>query len=339
MSKSQKPYRTSITKRKIWITWENHRRSRELSRVLDAKYIVVSYDGFWLVRYLVLSGKTLFVLTREKPDLVFCQNPSVVLAALLCALKIIFSYFLIVDRHTNFKLNKITSKHPKWLIFHMLSRFSIRQADRTIVTNQPLADVVVSMGGRAIVLPDKLPKLQFLKRARLKSRFNYLFICTFSHDEPVQEVGRAFSQLPSDFCLYITGNFRSYKNWENLENMPNVVLLGYIPEKEYLEYLYGCDVTIVLTRQPMTLNCGSYESVVAGKPQIVADSEVIRDYFNTGAIYTELDVNSIKSAVLESAGNLSRLRKQVTVNRHTLEARWTKLFEKFRIDLGKDWVI
>lgn len=333
MSESQPVNETNISKQTIWITWEDHRRSRELSRALDAKYALLFYKGSPLVRYVVLSIKTLRLLSQEKPTVVFCQNPSQVLAALLCILKSIFSYVLVVDRHTNFKLHTVNSKNPKWVIFHALSRYSIRRADRTIVTNTPLADVVSGLGGRAIVLPDKLPELKYLNKTSLKGRINFMFICTFSADEPVQEVCEVFSRLPNDYCLYITGNFKKYKDWESLRGISNIVLLGYLPEKAYQEYLYSCDVTIVLTGQQMTLNCGSYESIVAGKPQIVAESEVIRDYFNLGAIYTELTISSIRNAVLESVRNSDDLRKQVALLRSAIEVRWTKIFEKFKSDL------
>jgi hypothetical protein len=287
------------------------------------------------VRYVVLSIRTLRLLSQEKPDVVFCQNPSQVLAALLCILKSVFSYVLVVDRHTNFALHTINSRNPKWVIFHTLSRYSIRRADRTIVTNTPLADVVVNMGGRATVLPDKLPKLKYLNKIRLKGRIKFLFICTFSADEPVQKVCEVFSRLPNDYCLYVTGNFMKYKDWQRPRETSNIILLGYLPEKTYQEYLYSCDVTIVLTSQQMTLNCGSYESIMAGKPQIIAESEVIRDYFNLGAVYTELTVNSIMNAVLESEKNLDDLQKQVELLRPAMEVRWMKIFEKFKSDLSE----
>src|SRR5690606_38339564 len=97
--------------------------------------------------------------------------------------------------------------------------------------------------------------------------------------------------------VYITGNFKKYLNRDKYIDKENIVFLGFLPEEEYLSYLFGCDATIVLTTMPMTLNCGSYESVVAGKIQLVADSPVIRSYFRYGCVY----ISSFSPAELRSA--------------------------------------
>jgi hypothetical protein len=173
---------------KIWITWEDHRRSRELSTAFSAKYVFLSCNRSRIIRYPVLGAKTFKLLLSEKPSLVFCQNPSIVLTSLLCILKIFFQYSLIVDRHSNFKFHTSKSMNPKWIIFHWLSKLSLRRADLTIVTNQFLKSYIESCGGKSEILPDKLPSLKSANPQKLLGRVNYVFVSTFSEDEPIHEL-------------------------------------------------------------------------------------------------------------------------------------------------------
>src|SRR5690606_19499272 len=138
------------------------------------------------------------------------QNPSIVLAALLCFLKPL-GYKLIIDRHSNFKLYTLSIKSFKWRAFHFLSRYTLKKADLTIVTNKYLADLVIDLGGRSFVLPDKLPALDKHANKVLGGVYKLVFVCTYSADEPVLEVFEALRYLGEDYQLYVTGNFRKWR--------------------------------------------------------------------------------------------------------------------------------
>src|SRR5690606_11646171 len=92
-------------KASYWITWEDHRRSRELASAIGAEYVCLLHSGDRYIRYPILSLKTIIFLFKTKPTLVFCQNPSIVLNTLLCLMRLIFRFGLITDRHSNFKFD------------------------------------------------------------------------------------------------------------------------------------------------------------------------------------------------------------------------------------------
>ena len=66
-------------------------------------------------------------------------------------------------------------------------------------------------------------------------------------------------------------------------NQSNIILTGYLPDDEYIALLKSADVIIVLTSQDHTLTCGSYESIVLGKPMVLTDTEAIKNHFNKGS--------------------------------------------------------
>ena len=91
------------------------------------------------------------------------------------------------------------------------------------------------------------------------------------------------------------------------------------------------DATIVLTNMPMTLNCGSYESVKACKPQIVADSTVIKEWFRSGAVYVDPnDETSIYNGIIEIIERLDELKNEQEEFCRTVESDWLVLDERVR---------
>lgn len=312
--------------KKIWLTWEDHRRSRELASAFGAEYLPIIGPENRFLRYFLLCSKTLFLLIKIRPSLIFCQNPSIVLNTFLCCLKNLFGYHLIADRHSNFKFYTLGSNSPKWRLFHTLSKFTLRRSDLTIVTNDHLAQLVKASGGNAVILPDKLPSFPGIAEKELQGNKSIVFISTFSADEPINAVIDAFRLLPEDLHLYITGNFRKKKNLDQfVRSLPrNVSLTGFLDEQSYLELLTSADILLVLTNQEYILNCGSYEAVSLGKPMVLGDTATIREYFFKGAIYSRLDSQSLANNIQEAFIKKSTLEEEV---------------RELKVELTNDWNI
>lgn len=318
--------------RKIWITWERHRRSIILAEQFGAELFIFD-DTFNndFFRYIFLLYKTINLILRNRPDVVFCQNPSLVLTSALSIMKYIFDFILIVDRHSNFKFLTQNSRNIKWIIFHLLSDFTLKIADITIVTNFPLASIVEKKGGKVFVLPDKIPLFRKPNLMPvLEGSVNFLFICTFSKDEPVGLVLDVFSVMPDAYHLYVTGNYNKFDNLRQYSMFNNIHFLGFLPDEEYISYLFGCNVIIVLTTEDMTLNCGSYESVAAEKVQIVYGSDVIKDYFNSGAVYlSNFNENDLIISIFSAVEKFKNSDgDEVAMLRKELDSDWDIKFGK-----------
>src|SRR5690606_20741386 len=238
---------------RLWISWEDHRRSAELAKEFRANYIPITFTSNRYLRYPIHSMMTLIFLIRIRPKLLFCQNPSIVLATFLVLMRPIFRFRLIVDRHSNFKLETKDLSSFKWRVFHILSRYTVRKADLTIVTNTKLSLLCEKMGGRAVVLQDKIPELN-VNNKRAQPSFlrdfekpEIMFVTMFDPDEPIKEIIDASKNMP-DCIFYLTGNYKKVFPYglpeKGLES--NVVLTGFVSDEDYLSLMKRSDLVVVL---------------------------------------------------------------------------------------------
>ena len=192
-------------KTRVWITWEDQRRNRSISRALEAKLIELKkIDSIKnpIIKYGTGICKTLIVLLKEKPDLVFGQNPSLILSLFLIIIKRFLGFKVIIDAH-NAGLFPLEGRSR---ILLELSRIIQQYASLTIVTNVALKAHVERNGGKAFILPDPIPEFPKTKRFTLPNPFNLLFICSFAEDEPYEIVFKAAKKLDPSIHIYVTGN-------------------------------------------------------------------------------------------------------------------------------------
>lgn len=312
--------------KRIWITWLNHRRNVELSVELNCKLYQLQYNGHKLLRYFILSFKTIRIIYIERPFLVFTQNPSLVLPILLIIIQKVFKFKLVVDAH-NAGLFPIEGKYK---ILNFISRIVQRKAHLTVVTNSLLEKLVRQNKGKVFILPDKIPYIPKRKKLSLKGLHNFLLVSSFSLDEPLVEVIDAFKELPKTFHLYISGNFK--KANIDQENIPdNVIFTGFIPNNEYEQLMQSVDLVINLTLRNNCLLCGAYESISVLKPLILTDNSLLVNFFNKGSVYVENNKNAIKDGVLRAISNKRLLKNEIKVFKRDYNSEWKKrklLFEK-----------
>jgi len=311
---------------KLWITWERQRRSITLAEKFSSKiFMFDDVFNYRVVRYLILSVRTVKVLLLNKPKFVFCQNPSIVLTGLLCCTKDLLGFVLIVDRHSNFRFGE--DKGIVDTVFHLLSDYTIRNADHTIVTNRHLCEVVNKKGGQGAVLEDKIPFLELAKHRILKGQISIVFVASFSRDEPMDEVISAFHGLEQ--ChLYITGNYKKHSKYvEVADKMTEyITFTGYLDETEYQSLLISADIIMVLTTREHTLTCGAYEGIALNKPLLLSDTEAIRSYFYKGVVYTQANDLEIRKNIMHCIKHLDQLREDIVSLRAELEIDWEKKY-------------
>jgi glycosyltransferase involved in cell wall biosynthesis len=307
--------------KKVWVTWENQRRNVTLSRELGAELYIVEYGGRGrLARYLSCLRKTIAILGPEKPDVLFVQNPSIVLALFAVLYGKAVRTPVIVDAH-NAGLFPFEGKKV-WA--NRMAKFILRQAAVTIVSNDGLAVHVEAEGGRSFVLPDPLPNFPEVGAERLKGRINVLYVCSYAADEPYREVIAAARSLDSETCIYITGN-----PGNRLEHIPggipeNVVVTGFLPEERYVSMLASVDVVLVLTNREDCLVCGAYEAVAVGKPLVLSDTQALRAYFRRGTLYTDNSIGDIATKVGEALRENSSLAREIRLLHSELSSEWQK---------------
>lgn len=309
----------------MWITWESQRRSIELSKKFGCELWIVEYVGF--MRYPRSILKTVHLITSRKPDVLFVQNPSMILAGLACLCKLFTpKMMVVVDRHTTFMLNRAYPNTPSVVLFKLLHRFTIRFADLTIVTNDFLADYVKQLRGRAFVLPDMIPNLSMTSEVKLKGEKNIVLISSFGNDEPIREVLDAMKGLErNDITLYITGNYRKLADTIIRSAPSNVIFTGFLKEEEFINTLFAADAVMALTTADHTMLCGCYEALAVGKPLVTSDKQVLRAYFDK-AVFVTNSTDSILRAINQIIDNVDMYAAQISLLKKNLNKHWAERF-------------
>lgn len=130
--------------------------------------------------------------------------------------------------------------------------------------------------------------------------------------------------LDKETCIYISG-----KNRLNRDEVPsNVVLTGFVPTKDYQNLLRSADIGMVLTSQEDCLVCGGYESVSAEKPLILSDTEVLREYFDKGTVFTGNNANDIAGAIKLAIKNRYALEKNIRKLKSRRNSEWQRQWER-----------
>tara|TARA_R100000322_G_scaffold158953_1_gene119640 strand:- start:2375 stop:3136 length:762 start_codon:yes stop_codon:yes gene_type:complete len=225
---------------------------------------------------------------------------------------------LIIDRHSNFKFETLDLPHIKWKIFHMLSRWTAKKADLTIVTNEYLAELISELGGKPFVLQDKLPDMD-AEYARREPDFilqsdkpKVMFVTTFSDDEPIDEILRSKEFAP-DTIYYITGKYSKSIDEVEREKLfeENIVLTGFISDEDYFNLMRIVDLVVVLTVKDNLLTCGAYEAISMEKPLVLSDTEALKNYFSQGAVYVAPNGKSIATGVEDALTKLQALEADI----------------------------
>lgn len=312
--------------RRLWVTWERQRRSVELARYFGCEFCEIIDRG--VLRYPRAVMRTVAVLIRARPSLLVVQNPSMLLATVAVLWGRLFDTKVVVDRHTTFLLNYTGPESLGIRIFRYLSRITLKHADLTIVTNRYLAELVEESGGRAAVLPDKLPSFSGLDDGGYRAdarRKSVLFVWSFAPDEPLEAVLDAANLLQSSeqVTFYITGRPRP-KHAAVVASAPaNVIFTGFLSEPDYVSLLRSVDAVVVLTTSDHTMLCGCYEAVSAEKPLVTSDKPVLREYF-TEAIFVQPTAASIAASLSVVLTNLHDHRSRAPSVRVRIQDRWNE---------------
>lgn len=305
----------------LWITWETHTRTRSIAKSLDVKLVEMSAQGDFPLRHIQLAFKTLHHLIHARPDILFIQNPSLVLSLLAVILRLFFRYKLIVDAHNE----AIQPYLHQTKIIKWISNLIIRYSHLTIVTNKHLAHLVSSAAGNAFVLPDKIPEPTINKSFTkdLKSElFKLTLIATYAKDEPVENIFSAVANYEDKLVLYVTGNKNKLEKTYRKSLSKNIIFTGFLDEKDYWQQLKTSDAVIDLSLMDNCLVCGAYESVAVSTPMILSDNLACKAYFNKGTIHTDSSIVEINQALNTMISNHKRLKEEVKVLKIELEKNW-----------------
>jgi len=314
----------------IWISWEKQRRNKGIALALGWPLFEFDIKASFSIRYFLSTMKTLRLIAREKPRIVVAQNPSIILCIWVTLLSRIWDFVFIMDAHNA----GIFPMEGNSKLLMLIAKWLQKQATFTIVTNPGLERIVYSNGGNGICLPDALPLVPATKKKKLEGNKTIAFICTYSQDEPFQEVFEAAKMIDPTIMIYTTGKFAGKVDQSDV--FFNIRLLGFLSEEEFWDLLSSVDIIMDLTTRENCLVCGAYEAVALGKPLILSNTKALRTYFNKGCIYVDPNRNSIAKGITAAVENVSILKRDIADLHAEITFIWENAFKNLVRSIDHD---
>lgn len=315
--------RPGLKRNIVWLTWEKQIRNHSVSSGLGVPLFEILSARGRIARYAFCIGRTLAILRCERPSVVICQNPSLVLSVLLLGLRRFLGFKVAIDAH----FGGVEAYNGNETFQRVLDHCN-RTADLVIVTNEDHGRHVRNLGGRTFVCPDPLPDLSAHRSQTGEIPGKVFFICSFDIDEPFREVFRAAEILiPEGLRFFVSGNYR--KAGIALGDFPHVELLGFVPESDFYRHLFSSQVVVDLTDHDNCLVCGAYEALEAGKPLVLSSKKALRAFFTGGTVFTENRAEEIAAAVrrahIERLGLKEESRRWASQTRAEMRHRLASL--------------
>jgi len=305
--------------RGVWITWERQRRNESVSHALGLPLHELNVPGSRLRRYGVTLPTTRRILRDARPEVVFVQNPSLVLGLAAVLWGRLHRVPVFVDTHNS----GLDPQESPQRVLRWCAATVSRLASVTIVSNGNLSPLVDEYGGRPFVLPDPIPELPAGNPpATRPAGRSVLFVCSYAEDEPYEEVIRAAGELGPDVTVWVTGNPRGRRERLLAMAPPNVQLTGFLSEADFIGLMRACDVVMDLTTRENCLVCGAYEGLAAGKALVLSDTAATRAYFSQGVVYTPNDAAGIAASLKRALAECDRLAADAMALRVRLQQEW-----------------
>jgi glycosyltransferase involved in cell wall biosynthesis len=334
--------------RAVFIVWAPYSpRSKNFSERLDAHLYLISYKFkrkiYSIIKYPLLFAKTLYILKREKPEIILCQSPPI-----FCALSAMVYQYLTGRKNSTVLIDAHTQSFDKpWSYFKALNRIALRRASMVIVTNVELQSKVIhNYGINPIVLEDRIPDFdmssssgyQNVRKINAKEKkydndnnvfFNVAVVSSFAADEPLENVLDSAEDL-SDVKFFITGDKSKADKQLLKRKLNNVVFTGFLDHEVYISLLRDVDTIMVLTKRDRTMLAGAYEALALEKPLITSNRIPLKRYFNKGAIHVDNSAEEIKQAIK----TVQRKKEELDKDIHQLKIEkineWEDKFKDFK---------
>jgi glycosyltransferase involved in cell wall biosynthesis len=305
----------------VWGSPGRGPRSRAFARELgiDVSFISATRRRGALMapyRYLVQGLRTLWILFRRRPRVVFVQSPPSMAVLVVWFYAWLARARFVVDAHSC-AMRSVYWTRPRWLY-----RRLARRAAATIVTSEHYAGSLRDQGGRSLVIRDIPTTLSTDRTFPVDGSFNVMVVNSFGPDEPLDEIVRAASAL-DDVVFYVTGD--ASRAGRRIPSAPaNVRFTGFLPDASYHALMGASDAVMCLTTHDHTMQRGACEALWTGKPIITSRWPLLQNYFDRGTVHVDNTAASICGAIREIADHRTRYSTEIEQLQADRRLEWNR---------------
>ena len=321
------PPSAPLGSRQAFIVWGpagKGRRSIVLGRAMGVPEVSF-LTGTWRrglfrdpLKYPRQVWRTLAILLRGRPTIVYVQSPPTVATWIVAAYAAVGGGAFVIDAHSD------AFQRPRWTRPVWLNRLIARRAAATLVTDEHWARRLAAWQAPFLVVPDVPvpPEMPSLASAPHESSpgFVVMVVNTWSGDEPIVEVAAAAAELP-EVTFEVTGHADARVARLGLLP-PNVHFAGFLPDAEYYDLMRRAQAVICLTTRDHTMQRGACEALSLGTPIITSDWPLLRSYFDRGTVHVDNTAPGIRDGVQRMMEHYDRYLDEIARLRDVRRADW-----------------
>lgn len=276
-----------------------------------------------LFKYISQIAKTISVLARRRPRVVFVMAPPVIACLPVWIYCLLTGSRFVIDAHSG------AFDNPLWERLQFLQRFFSRRAITTIVTGEHYRDLVRAWRAEATIVTDVPVCFAEPTPVQLPDCCNLVFVSSFWKDEPTADLLRAAARFPQ-IQFHATGDTRRLHPQIRDTAPPNVRFTGFLDDSDYVGLIRSATGVIALTTQNHTMQRAAYEAIYLERPVITSDFPILRDAFPIGAIHVEPTEQGISDGIQRFLEDRARLETEARNLRIAKIARWREVAESLR---------
>lgn len=298
----------------VWAPYSG--RMEELSAEIEGKKAIFSflYGHMYLapLRYIVLFFKTLIVIARERPDIIYAQNPSVFCPFSCLGYCKIWKKKLIIDHHAVWSI-KTFSAGTIGRVIARLERYMIKRAYANTTPHALWARKLEEMGARNVLtIYDYVEKAPAKRDAEVRRKYakDRQFLALAPHGghplERIENEAEAIQSLESIMLLLSGPPSKIKSRVDRMKSYTNVSYIGFVPREEFEKIKASIDIGLCITDEPYTLSHSLLEFAAYSIPTVSSDQEAVRQLFGDSLIYTKStkpeDIKSAMESLLNNPG-------------------------------------
>ena len=131
----------------------------------------------------------------------------------------------------------------------------------------------------------------------------------------------------------MTGDLRRLPESIRATAPPNVKFIGFLEGEHFTQAIANADVVLTLSTEPTSVMRAAYEAVYAGRPLVLSDWPVLREYFPF-AVHAENTPEGVTAAVREALDRHAELVSLASVAMAAQRERWELQLGTLRACLG-----
>lgn len=306
-----------MSKRSVFIVWKEYQRRVEVM----ALYLGVEYFYFhhaWEVRskvfkalsYIPKTINTLKCLLQNKPSLILVQFPPTPALYVVALYAWLSGSKYVSDCHMGMT-------NAKWLAWPFARR--LLAGGGVIVHNEHLVkQTEADLRVKPFVLRDGIAENRFpeigenslLKNLRLTPKNYVIFPCSFSEDEPIQEVIKAAQSLP-EIRFVMTWHVEKLAKHLRDTLPPNMILTGFLTTEDFNCLFANAGVALVLTKHENVQLSGMQEAMAFGTPAVVSNLRTTRFLYREYPVYVDNAATSIAHGIEFALQHKTTLEQQM----------------------------